>query len=65
MDLSQVVARAHVPQQEAAHLRSGNRRRSPCRERRQVQGKVTLVSPRLTHSTTVEVWVQGRIRKED
>lgn len=61
MDISQVVARAHVAQQQAALLHvgddatvwvGGGRAGFP--------GKVTIVSPALDpNSTTVEVWVQA------
>lgn len=69
MDTSQVVARAHIPQQESALLKAGDAATvavpgldDP------VPGKVSLVSPALDPgSTTVEVWVQmknpsGRLR---
>ena len=61
MDLSQIVARAHISQQQAAHLKPGNPATiSVPGERRDVKGKVTLVSPALDpNSTTVEVWVQA------
>jgi multidrug efflux pump subunit AcrA (membrane-fusion protein) len=59
MDISQVVARAHIPQQGAALLKVGDPAEvtvagfdNPFR------GKVTIVSPALDPgSTTVEVWV--------
>ena len=61
MDVSQVIARAHIPQAEAALLKVGNKASitvpgldDP------VDGKVTVVSPALDpNSTTVEVWVQA------
>jgi len=61
MDISQVIARAHIPQAEAALLKVGNKASitvpgldDP------VDGKVTVVSPALDpNSTTVEVWVQA------
>jgi HlyD family secretion protein len=61
MDLSQVVARAHVAQLEAASLKVGN----PAiitipGQSTVVKGKVTLVSPAVDpNSTTVEVWVEA------
>jgi RND family efflux transporter MFP subunit len=61
MDLSQIVARAHVAQLEAASLKVGN----PAiitipGQATSVKGKVTLVSPAVDpNSTTVEVWVQA------
>jgi HlyD family secretion protein len=61
MDLSQVIARAHVSQQEAAQLRVGNAATiSAPGLGADVHGKVALVSPALDpNSTTVEVWVQA------
>ena len=61
MDLSQVVARAHVSQQEAAQLNVGDAATiSSPGQTADVPGKVTLVSPALDpNSTTVEVWVQA------
>jgi HlyD family secretion protein len=61
MDLSQVVARSHVAQLEAASLKVGD----PAvitvpGQNLQVKGKVTLVSPAVdANSTTVEVWVEA------
>ena len=69
MDLSQVVARAHVAQQEAAALKVGDAAAITVPgQPGEVKGKVTLVSPAVdANSTTVEVWVQapnpnGRLR---
>jgi HlyD family secretion protein len=61
MDLSQVVARAHVSQQEAASLKVGDAATITVPgQPPDVKGKVTLVSPALDpNSTTVEVWVQA------
>jgi multidrug efflux pump subunit AcrA (membrane-fusion protein) len=61
MDLSQVIARAHVSQQEAAQLSVGNAATiSLPGQTATVPGKVTLVSPALDpNSTTVELWVQA------
>ena len=61
MDLSQIVARAHVSQLEATSLKAGNPATitvpglaTP------VKGKVTVVSPSVDpNSTTVEIWVQA------
>lgn len=60
MDISQVIARAHIPQPEAALLKVGDQatvtvpgQESP------IEGKITVVSPALDpNSTTVEIWVQ-------
>jgi HlyD family secretion protein len=61
MDLSQVVARAHIAEPEAAHLKTGDAAAiSAAGLDVDVPGKVTLVSPALDpNSTTVEVWVQA------
>jgi HlyD family secretion protein len=61
MDLSQVVARAHVSQQDAAYLKVGNPATISVPDQgAEVPGRVTLVSPALDpNSTTVEVWVEA------
>ena len=61
MDLSQVVARAHVSQQDAGYLKVGNPATISVPDQgAEVPGRVTLVSPALDpNSTTVEVWVQA------
>ncbi len=61
MNLSQVVARAHVAQQDAALMKVGDPATiSVPGQPPDVKGKVTLVSPALDpNSTTVEVWIQG------
>jgi RND family efflux transporter MFP subunit len=61
MDLSQVIARAHIAQQEAAELKTGDPAKiSVPGGSEEFSGKVTLVSPALDpNSTTVEVWVQA------
>ncbi len=65
MDTSSVIAKAHIPQTEAALLQPGD----PATlnvpgEEEAVAGKVTIVSPALDpNSTTVEVWVQAPNRK--
>src|SRR3954468_10564761 len=60
MDISQVVARAHIPQTEAVLLKRGdNATVSAPGVEQQIPGKVVLVSPALDpNSTTVEIWVQ-------
>ena len=61
MDISQVVAKAHVAQEQAATLKTGDPATisAPGLDV-PVRGKVTLVSPALDpNSTTVEVWVQA------
>ena len=62
MDISQVIARAHIPQDQAALLKVGDKATItfPGAET-PVEGKVTIVSPALDpNSTTVEVWVQAK-----
>src|SRR5258708_15472005 len=61
MDLSEVVARVHIAQLDAALLKAGDpatifvQGQGPA-----IKGRVTLVSPALDpNSTTVEVWVQA------
>jgi HlyD family secretion protein len=62
MNLSQVIARAHIPASEAALLKVGDPAQiSVPGESKPVPGKVTVVSPALDpNSTTVQVWVQAR-----
>ena len=69
MDTSSVVARAHIPQEQAALLKVGDKASITVPgEEDPIEGKVTVVSPALDpNSTTVEVWVQamnpkGRLR---
>jgi RND family efflux transporter MFP subunit len=61
MDLAQVVARAHVAQVDAAHLKAGDAAAIAVPgEPKPIKARVTLVSPALDpSSTTVEVWVQA------
>ncbi len=57
MDISSVIAKANVPQSEAAHLKLGMGAKivSPGAD---ADGKVTVISPAVNpNSTTVEVWV--------
>ena len=60
MDISQVIARAHIPQPEAALLKAGDLATITVPgEENPIEGKITVVSPALDpNSTTVEVWVQ-------
>jgi HlyD family secretion protein len=61
MNLSQIVGRAHVDQQQAAQLKVGDSATiSVPGQPGALKGKVSLVSPALDpNSTTVEVWVQA------
>jgi len=61
MDTSQVIARAHIPEADAAVLKVGDKAEIavPGLEK-PVEGKVMVVSPALDpNSTTVEIWVQA------
>jgi HlyD family secretion protein len=60
MDTSQVIARAHIPQPEAALLRVGDHATVTVPGQEDpIEGKITVVSPALDpNSTTVEIWVQ-------
>jgi HlyD family secretion protein len=62
MDVSQVIARAHIPQPGAALLKLGDKATITAPgEEQPVEGKVTVISPALDpNSTTVEVWVQAK-----
>jgi multidrug efflux pump subunit AcrA (membrane-fusion protein) len=68
MDTSSVIARAHIPQDQATQLHPGDAATVRAPGDIEVPGKVTLVSPALdANSTTVEVWVEvpnadGRLR---
>lgn len=61
MNLSQIVARAHIDQQQAAQLKVGDPATiSVPGQPGALKGKVSLVSPALDpNSTTVEIWVQA------
>lgn len=60
MDTSSVIARAHVPQEQAALLRPGDPATVSSPNASTVTGKVTIVSPALdAGSTTVEIWVEA------
>jgi len=62
MDTSSVIARAHIPQDQAALLKIGDKATITIPgEEDPIEGKVTVVSPALDpNSTTVEVWVQAK-----
>jgi multidrug efflux pump subunit AcrA (membrane-fusion protein) len=61
MDTSQVIARAHVSQDEARQLKVGDMANLMAADGgAPIPGKVTVISPALDPaSTTVEVWVQA------
>ncbi len=68
MNTAKVIARAHIPQQEAALLRAGSAATMNATGAGDIPAKVTLVSPAVDpNSTTVEVWIEaanpdGRLR---
>jgi len=66
MDLSEIVARAHVAQLEAANLKVGDPATITIPGQPiVVKGRVSMVSPAVDpNSTTVEVWVQAPNPKE-
>jgi HlyD family secretion protein len=66
MDTSYVIAKAHIPQPDAALLKVGDQATLTVPgEADPIEGKVTVVSPALDpNSTTVEVWVQAANRKQ-
>ena len=61
MDVSQVIARAHVSQDEVRELKVGDMANLvPADGGAAMPGKITVISPALDPtSTTVEVWVQA------
>jgi HlyD family secretion protein len=62
MDLSSVIAKAHIPQNDAAVLKVGDKGTMTVPGiDKPIEGKVTVVSPALDpSSTTVEVWVEAK-----
>lgn len=67
MDLSSVIAKAHIPQSEAESLRVGDKGEMtvPGIEH-PIEGRVTVVSPALDpNSTTVEVWFEAKNPKHE
>jgi HlyD family secretion protein len=62
MNLSRLIAKAHIPQVEAAQLRVGNEAEIKVAGLDEpMKARVTLVSPALDPgSTTIEVWVEAR-----
>jgi RND family efflux transporter MFP subunit len=60
MDTSSVVARTHIPQEQAASLKPGDPATMIAPDAPPVSGKVSIVSPALDQgSTTVQVWVEA------
>src|ERR1700729_1835546 len=62
MDISALVAKAHIPQTDATQLKVGDSAQIKIEgDQEPVDARVTLVSPALDPgSTTVEVWVETR-----
>jgi multidrug efflux pump subunit AcrA (membrane-fusion protein) len=62
MDLSAVIAKAHIPQEDAALLKAGDAATITIEgSNEEVPAKLTLVSPALDpNSTTVEIWAQAK-----
>src|SRR5207302_803248 len=60
MDVSQVIARAHMSPGDAAQLKTGSSANLIIPGLAPIPGKVTQISPALDPaSTTVEVWIQA------
>lgn len=61
MDISQIIAKAHIPQSDALLLHKGDQATiTMAGLEKPVAAKVSLVSPALDpNSTTVEIWVQA------
>jgi multidrug efflux pump subunit AcrA (membrane-fusion protein) len=66
MDISAVIAKAHIPQADAALLKVGDKGTMTVPGLDEpVEGKVTVVSPALDpNSTTVEVWLEAKNPKQ-
>lgn len=68
MNTSRVIARSHIPQQEAALLKAGDSATINTPGVGEIPAEVTLVSPAVdANSTTVEIWIEaanpeGRLR---
>jgi multidrug efflux pump subunit AcrA (membrane-fusion protein) len=66
MDISSVIAKAHIPQADAALLKVGDKGTITIPGLDEpVEGKVTVVSPALDpNSTTVEIWLEAKNPKK-
>ncbi len=67
MDVASVIAKAHIPQGDAAALKVGDPGTitAPGIDK-PIEGKVTVVSPALdANSTTVEVWLEAKNPKHE
>jgi len=67
MDISSVIAKAHIPQDQAAALKVGDQGTITVPGIAEpINGKVTVVSPALDpNSTTVEVWFEAKNPKHE
>jgi multidrug efflux pump subunit AcrA (membrane-fusion protein) len=67
MDISSVIAKAHIPQSDAAALKVGDKGTMTVPGIDEpIEGKVTVVSPALDpNSTTVEVWLEAKNPKHE
>ena len=67
MDISSVIAKAHIPQDQAAALKVGDNGTMAVPGMEQtIKGKVTVVSPALDpSSTTVEVWFEAKNPRQE
>lgn len=67
MDVSRIVARAHIPEAQAESLKVGDPAEiSSLDGKDKLSGKVTIVSPALDpNSTTVEIWAEAKNTKEE
>jgi HlyD family secretion protein len=67
MDISSVIAKAHIPQNDAAALKVGDKGTMTVPGVEEpIEGRVTVVSPALDpNSTTVEVWLEAKNPKHE
>ena len=67
MDISSVIAKAHIPQKDAAALKVGDKGTMTVPGIDEpIEGKVTVISPALDpNSTTVEVWLEAKNPKHE
>jgi multidrug efflux pump subunit AcrA (membrane-fusion protein) len=67
MDVSSVIAKAHIPQDDAAALKVGDKGTITVPGIEEpIEGKVSVVSPALDpNSTTVEVWLEAKNPKQE
>jgi len=66
MDISSVIAKAHIPQPDAALLKVGDQGTITVPGVDEpIEGKITVVSPALDpNSTTVEIWLEAKNPKQ-